>query len=106
MAGHGMCRRCEPRREHLIVEITNNLRRYATDARQHIGHASAGLHRADHGAAVAVFVPPLGRSTDAVMTDVTDGELRAVHRLTTATSASLRWHREAVGAEPPRRTNG
>ncbi|WBB82251.1 MarR family transcriptional regulator [Micromonospora sp. WMMD882] len=38
-----MYRRRDTRREQLVAEITNNLRRYAVDA-QHVGHAFAGLH--------------------------------------------------------------
>ncbi len=43
MAAHGMYRRRDTRREQLVAEITNNLRRYAADA-QHVGHAFANLH--------------------------------------------------------------
>ncbi len=43
MATHGMYRRRETRREQLVADITNDLRRYSSDA-QHIGHAFAGLH--------------------------------------------------------------
>ncbi|GAB1691812.1 hypothetical protein KRM28CT15_36150 [Krasilnikovia sp. M28-CT-15] len=43
MAAHGMYRRRDTRRDRLIAEITNDLRRYAADA-QHVGHAFAGLH--------------------------------------------------------------
>ncbi|WP_229400096.1 MarR family winged helix-turn-helix transcriptional regulator [Micromonospora okii] len=38
-----MYRRRDTRREQLVAEITNDLRRYSADA-QHIGHAFAGLH--------------------------------------------------------------
>jgi DNA-binding MarR family transcriptional regulator len=38
-----MYRRRGTRREQLVAEITNNLRRYAVDA-QHVGHAFANLH--------------------------------------------------------------
>jgi DNA-binding MarR family transcriptional regulator len=38
-----MYRRRDTRRDQLIAEITNDLRRYAADA-QHVGHAFAGLH--------------------------------------------------------------
>ncbi|NJP32407.1 MarR family winged helix-turn-helix transcriptional regulator [Micromonospora thermarum] len=38
-----MYRRRDTRREQLVADITNNLRRYAVDA-QHVGHAFAGLH--------------------------------------------------------------
>ncbi|MCM0678930.1 MarR family transcriptional regulator [Micromonospora phytophila] len=38
-----MYRRRDTRREQLVAEITNNLRRYSVDA-QHVGHAFAGLH--------------------------------------------------------------
>jgi DNA-binding MarR family transcriptional regulator len=38
-----MYRRRDTRRDHLVAEITNNLRRYAVDA-QHVGHAFAGRH--------------------------------------------------------------
>ncbi|MBB5825367.1 DNA-binding MarR family transcriptional regulator [Micromonospora carbonacea subsp. aurantiaca] len=43
MATHGMYRRRETRREQLVADITNDLRRYSTDA-QHVGHAFAALH--------------------------------------------------------------
>ncbi|GAB3940540.1 hypothetical protein GCM10027614_24390 [Micromonospora vulcania] len=43
MATHGMYRRRDTRREQLVAEITNNLRRYAVDAQQ-VGHAFANLH--------------------------------------------------------------
>lgn len=38
-----MYRRRDTRREQLVAEITNNLRRYAVDAQQ-VGHAFANLH--------------------------------------------------------------
>lgn len=38
-----MYRRRDTRREQLVAEITNNLRRYTVDA-QHVGHAFANLH--------------------------------------------------------------
>jgi DNA-binding MarR family transcriptional regulator len=38
-----MYRRRDTRRDQLIAEIANDLRRYAADA-QHVGHAFAGLH--------------------------------------------------------------
>lgn len=38
-----MYRRRDTRRDQLVAEITNNLRRYAVDA-QHVGHAFANLH--------------------------------------------------------------
>ncbi|WP_416903265.1 MarR family winged helix-turn-helix transcriptional regulator [Micromonospora echinospora] len=38
-----MYRRRDTRREHVIAEIINDLRRYAVDA-QHVAHAFAGLH--------------------------------------------------------------
>ncbi|SCL24026.1 MarR family winged helix-turn-helix transcriptional regulator [Micromonospora inyonensis] len=38
-----MYRRRDTPREHLVAEITNDLRRYAVDA-QHVAHAFAGLH--------------------------------------------------------------
>lgn len=38
-----MYRRRDTRRDQLIAEITNSLRRYAVDA-QHVSHAFAGLH--------------------------------------------------------------
>ncbi|MET7708201.1 MarR family transcriptional regulator [Micromonospora sp. NPDC005413] len=38
-----MYRRRDTRREQLVAEITNNLRRYAADAQQ-VGHAFANLH--------------------------------------------------------------
>lgn len=38
-----MYRRRETRRDQLVAEITNNLRRYASDA-QHVGHAFAAQH--------------------------------------------------------------
>ncbi|SCF02100.1 MarR family winged helix-turn-helix transcriptional regulator [Micromonospora chokoriensis] len=38
-----MYRRRDTRREQLVAEITNNLRRYASDAQQ-VGHAFANLH--------------------------------------------------------------
>ena len=43
MATHGMYRRRDTRREQLVAEITDDLRRYSADA-QHIGHAFANLH--------------------------------------------------------------
>lgn len=170
-----MYRRRDTRREQLIAEITNELRRYAVDA-QHVGHAFANLHGlgatdlhaliavmdaelqgepitpgrlgekldlssgsvtalldrleraghvrrdrtptdrrkvlvhyADRGAAVAAeFFRPLGRRTDAVMSEFTDDDLEIVHRFVTAIRATLREHRDAVrAARPePRRANG
>ncbi|WP_320067162.1 MarR family winged helix-turn-helix transcriptional regulator [Micromonospora sp. RTGN7] len=38
-----MFRRRDSRRDRLVADITNDLRRYSVDA-QHIGHAFAGLH--------------------------------------------------------------
>jgi DNA-binding MarR family transcriptional regulator len=38
-----MYRRRDTRRDHLVAEITNNLRRYSVDAQQ-VGHAFANLH--------------------------------------------------------------
>lgn len=43
VAAHGMYRRRDTRREQLVAEITNHLRRYSVDA-QHVGHAFASLH--------------------------------------------------------------
>ncbi|GGL95633.1 MarR family transcriptional regulator [Micromonospora yangpuensis] len=43
MAGHGMYRRRDTRRAHLVAEIAADLRRYSGDA-QHVGHAFANLH--------------------------------------------------------------
>jgi DNA-binding MarR family transcriptional regulator len=55
------------------------------------------LHYADNGAEVAMrFFAPLGRRSDAVMSEFTEPELATVKRFLQAMTEAMRQHRDAV----------